>query len=175
MKYKKLWLLCLVALLGFGIAACRSSKLILAQEYFIVEYGDAISMNPKDYLVSETPEEVLNEAQVHMMLNKKFPTDIGVYEGSIVYKKESVKFKVEVKDTTAPEFVDFQYRLEVEQGYSGDITSYFTATDYSPVFITSDTSNVDFNTLGEYEMNVTASDTSRNHTTQKCIIVVKKK
>lgn len=72
-------------------------------------------MDAKDYLVESTDEKVLKEARVIIKLNRMTPTSVGEYDASIEYKKENVKFKVEVKDTVKPEFKDFNKEIKIEQ------------------------------------------------------------
>lgn len=176
MKLRKLWMLGIASLLGLSLVGCGSSnKLELKKETFVVEYGETISMDAKTYLAKDTDKDVLKDAQVLIKLNKMTPTPIGTYDATIKYKDESIKFKVKVKDTKKPEFIDFKDKIEVEQGFNGDITTMFKSHDLSEVKITVDTKNVDFNKLGEYKVKVTAIDHYKNKTTKETIIVVKEK
>ena len=176
MKLKNLWMLAIASLLGLSLVGCGSnSKLELKKETFVVEFGETISMDAKTYLVKDTDKDVLKDAQVLIKLNKMTPTPIGTYDATIKFKDESVKFKVKVKDTKKPEFVDFKDKIEIEQGFNGDITTMFKASDLSEVKITVDTKNTDFNKAGEYKVNVIATDESKNKTTKEVIIIVKEK
>lgn len=177
--FNKVWMLGFASLLGFTLSGCGlSSQLELKKETFVVEYGEAISTDAKDYLVKDTDKEILKEAKVIIKLNKKTPTDVGTYDASIKYDDETVKFKVKVKDTVKPEFVDFKEEIKIEQNAENvDYTKYFTAIDIiadleEPAEIKVDSSKVDLATIGSYEVKVTATDANKNKTTKKATVTV---
>lgn len=177
----KVYMLGFASLLGLTLTGCGStSKLELKKETFKVEYGEVVSTNAKEYLVKDTEKEVIKDTKVKFKKlenekDKEFPA-IDEYKGTATYKEEKVSFTVKVEDTIAPEFVDFSEVIEVEQGYSEDIATKFKATDLSEVTIKADTSKVDFNVVGEYEIKVTAKDKYKNKTTKTAKVkVVEKK
>lgn len=177
----KVYMLGFASLLGLTLTGCGStSKLELKKETFKVEYGEVVSTNAKEYLVKDTDKEVLKDTKVKFkkLENEKDKSyvPVGEYKATATYKEEKVSFIVKVEDTTAPEFVDFSEVIEVEQGYSEDISTKFKATDLSEVTIKADTSKVDFNVVGEYEIKITAKDKYKNKTTKTAKVkVVEKK
>lgn len=178
MKLKKLWMLGIASLLGLTLTGCgSSSQLELQKETFVVEYGETISTNAKDYLVKDTDKEVLKDTKIAIKkLKNEDEQDyakVGVYKATAKYDKETVNFTIEVKDTVKPKFVDFPEKVEVAKGYNKDITTKFKAEDLSKVTITIDTSKVDFNSVGEYKVKVVATDANKNKAKKDCTIVVK--
>lgn len=111
-------------------------QLTILKETFVVELGDTISTDPKTYVTADS--EILKETEIGIKLPKVDSIPVGTYTGIATYKDEQLKFTVEVKDTTAPEFVDFKNKIEVEQDSTEDLSTKFTATDLSDVTITVD-------------------------------------
>lgn len=72
---------------------------------------------------------------------------------------------VYVNDTVKPDFDKAPETIQVDEGYSGDILSYFEAADLSGVSLRADLSKVDFYTPGAYDGTVTASDAHGNERT----------
>lgn len=92
------------------------------------------------------------------------------------YKKEfEYKYKVTVKDTTAPTIV-FNPDLSTVEGEEIDLLNGVTAGDNSNEDIKVDiTGEYDFNKPGEYLLNYEASDSSGNKTVEGFKLVVKEK
>jgi hypothetical protein len=104
--------------------------------------------------------------------------EAGEYTITIQYTKDGTSKEKDVtftvKDTKAPKFKDFDSLIYVVQNASNvDFSRYFEAEDLSNVTITTDAKeSVDLSKVGKYEMKVTAKDSSKNKTTDKCTVHV---
>lgn len=182
---KKVKLL-MIGLLAMTVVACGSSdktSIELKKKEFVIEYGNPASEDAKDYVKAD--KDVLKETGISFKDVKyekreedgkdiKF-LEVGTYKATAVYKDETLDFKIVVKDTTAPEFVDFKDKIEIEQDSTEDLSTKFTATDLSDVTITVDVEKIDSSKAGEYKTTVTAKDKYDNETTKDVTIVVKEK
>lgn len=151
-------------------------NIALLKEEFTVEYGETFSTVPKDYVKAD--EEVLKETRI-VVSNTKYDDGnsypkVGTYKAKATYKEEELTFMIVVKDTTNPEFVDFKETLEIEKGKNDyDFVSQYKAEDLSEVTITVDTSKVNFDVVGDYEITVKAEDKYKNKTSKKATVKVK--
>lgn len=173
--------------LMLSVVACSSAdNLQLEVTEITVEYGDPLSLDPKDYLAEDTSEDILNEVTAEVFVveddqKAEDPIDtdgsdleVGNYVLSLSYNEEVEDVKVTVSDTTAPEFVDFTDRVIFIQGESTDLTQLFKTEDKSPVEVTVE-GNVDFNTVGEYSVKFIATDEYENTTEKDCVIQIDEK
>lgn len=170
--------------LMFSVVACSSAdNLQLEVTEITVEYGDALSLEPKEYLAEDTSEDILNDTKVEVFVveddqkaEEALETDgsyleVGNYILSLSYNDEVEDVNVTVEDTKAPEFVDFNETVTFVQGESTDLTQLFKTNDLSAVEVTVE-GNVDFNTAGTYPIKVTAKDEYENTTEKDCSIVI---
>lgn len=170
-----------------AMTACSSAdNLQLLLTEVTVEYGESLSLDPKEYLVEDTSEDILSDTKVEVFAvedDKKdedpIETDgsdleVGNYILSLSYNDEVEDVNVTVSDTTAPEFVDFNETVTFVQGESTDLTQLFKTNDLSAVEVTVE-GNVDFNTAGTYPIKVTAKDEYENATEKDCSIVITEK
>ena len=92
-----------VVLLGllFLCQGCGAADpLTLTQSIFTIELGDSLDENPSSYLQTKNAE-VLENAKFNF---KEVDTSqTGVYRATVSYQSKREEFKIEVKDTTAPE------------------------------------------------------------------------
>lgn len=174
--------------LMISVVACSSAdNLQLEVTEITVEYGDALSLDPKDYLAEDTSEDILNEVTAEVFVveddvkaDEPLETDgsdleVGNYVLSLSYNDEVEDVNVTVEDTTAPEFVDFNDTISIEQG-TADVTleNLFKAEDGSDFEITVE-GDVDYNTVGTYTVKVVAKDEYDNSTEKDCNIVITEK
>ncbi|WP_071441740.1 DUF5011/hyalin repeat domain-containing protein [Traorella massiliensis] len=185
---KKLMKSLLSMALMFSVVACSSAdNLQLETTEITVEYGEALSLEPKEYLAEDTSEDVLKDTKVEVFVveddqkaEKALETDgsdleVGNYILSLSYNDEVEEVNVTVEDTTAPEFVDFNDTISIEQGIADvALENLFKAEDASSAEITVE-GNVDFNTAGTYPVKVTAKDEYENTTEKDCSIVITEK
>lgn len=154
------------------VATTPKKMLTLQKDVFTVEYGESVSTEVKTYLNKDTEKEVLKDSKLSIKKleneeEKEYPA-VGEYKGTITYKEEKVSFTVEVKDTTAPEFVDLPKSISVEKDAQDvDYTKYFKATDLNEVKITVNSKKVDLSKEGEYTLTVTATDIYKNAIKEK--------
>ena len=167
-----------------------SKELVLASDEVKAEFGQRVSTNVADYLdanksgdvdkiIKDTKEKdnlkyvtVTNKDENGNVVSKEekdYPK-VGDYEISFTYKKEKSTVKVSVKDTTKPE-IEAPESIDVIQ-YTDFSTFNFgellKATDYSDVKDWKiDTSKVDVNTIGSYELKVSIQDKYKNKATKK--------
>ena len=167
-----------------------SKELVLASDEVKAEFGQRVSTNVADYLdanksgdvdkiIKDTKEKdnlkyvtVTNKDENGNVVSKEekdYP-EVGDYEISFTYKKEKSTVKVSVKDTTkpeieAPESIDVIQYTDLSTFNFGELLK---ATDYSDVKDWKiDTSKVDVNTIGSYELKVSIQDKYKNKATKK--------
>lgn len=195
-KKKKIIAGCLAGVLVIGCAGAvilntsSSKELVLASDEVKAEFGQRVSTNVADYLdanksgdvdkiIKYTKEKdnlkyvtVTNKDENGNVVSKEekdYP-EVGDYEISFTYKKEKSTVKVSVKDTTkpeieAPESIDVIQYTDLSTFNFGELLK---ATDYSDVKDWKiDTSKVDVNTIGSYELKVSIQDKYKNKATKK--------
>ena len=200
-KKKKIIAGCLAGVLVIGCAGAvilntsSSKELVLASDEVKAEFGQRVSTNVADYLdanksgdvdkiIKDTKEKddlkyvtVTNKDENGNVVSKEekdYPK-VGNYEISFTYKKEKATVKVTVKDTIKPE-IEAPESIDVIQ-YTDFSTFNFgellKATDYSDVKDWKiDTSKVDVNTIGSYELKVSIQDKYKNKATKKLTVNV---
>ena len=195
-KQKKIIAGCLAGVLVIGCAGAvilntsSSKELVLASDEVKAEFGQRVSTNVADYLdanksgdvdkiIKDTKEKdnlkyvtVTNKDENGNVVSKEekdYPK-VGNYEISFTYKKEKATVKVTVKDTTkpeieAPESIDVIQYTDLSTFNFGELLK---ATDYSDVKDWKiDTSKVDVNTIGSYELKVSIQDKYKNKASKK--------
>lgn len=200
-KKKKIIAGCLAGVLVIGCAGAvilntsSSKELVLASDEVKAEFGQRVSTNVADYLdanksgdvdkiIKDTKEKdnlkyvtVINKDENGNVVSKEekdYPK-VGNYEISFTYKKEKATVKVTVKDTTkpeieAPESIDVIQYTDLSTFNFGELLK---ATDYSDVKDWKiDTSKVDVNTIGSYELKVSIQDKYKNKATKKLTVNV---
>lgn len=170
-----------------------SKELVLASDEVKAEFGQRVSTNVADYLdanksgdvdkiIKDTKEKddlkyvtVTNKDENGNVVSKEekdYPK-VGNYEISFTYKKEKATVKVTVKDTIkpeieAPESIDVIQYTDLSTFNFGELLK---ATDYSDVKDWKiDTSKVDVNTIGSYELKVSIQDKYKNKATKKLTV-----
>ncbi|MEG1301646.1 MAG: CAP domain-containing protein, partial [Erysipelotrichaceae bacterium] len=143
-----------------------------------------ISTNVKDYIDTKD-KDILKESKISFKdakneKDKTYPK-VGTYHGEFAYKKDKLAFKVVVKDTTKPKFIDFKDTIKVQiDAKDVDLSKYFKAEDLSEYKISVKDGNKKnpfiISKEGSYEVEVIAKDIYKNQTTKKAKIeVVKEK
>lgn len=195
-KQKKIVAGCLAGVLVIGVAGAvvlnsnGSKDLVFTSNEVDAEFGQKVSTNVADYLdanksgdvdkiIKDTKEKddlkyvtVTNKDENGNVVSKEekdYPK-VGDYEISFTYKKEKATVKVTVKDTTkpeieAPESIDVIQYTDLSTFNFGELLK---ATDYSDVKDWKiDTSKVDVNTIGSYELKVSIQDKYKNKASKK--------
>lgn len=195
-KKKKIIVGCVAGVLVIGCAGAviystsSSKELVLASDEVKAEFGQKVSTNIADYLdankvdnldkiIKDTKEKddlkyvtVTNKDENGNVVSKEekdYPK-VGNYEISFTYKKEKATVKVTVKDTTkpeieAPESIDVIQYTDLSTFNFGELLQ---ATDYSDVKDWKiDTSKVDVNTIGTYDLKVSIQDKYKNKASKK--------
>ena len=195
-KQKKIVAGCLAGVLVIGCAGAvilnnnGSKNLVLTSNEVDAELGQKVSTNVADYLdankvdnldkiIKDTKEKdnlkyvtVTNKDEQGNVVSKEekdYPK-VGNYTINFTYKKEKQSIKVTVKDTTAPEIkapdsIDVIQYTDLSTFNFGELLQ---ATDYSDVKDWKiDTSKVDVNTIGTYDLKVTIQDKYKNKATKK--------
>lgn len=195
-KKKKIIAGCVAGVLVIGCAGAvilntsSSKELVLASDEVKAEFGQRVSTNVADYLdanksgdvdkiIKDTKEKddlkyvtVTNKDENGNVVSKEekdYPK-VGNYEISFTYKKEKATVKVSVKDTAkpeieAPESIDVIQYTDLSTFNFGELLK---ATDYSDVKDWKiDTSKVDVNTIGTYDLKVTIQDKYKNKASKK--------
>lgn len=150
-----------------------TSVLEIKQKVVSYEYGDKVELTAKD-LLKNTDKDVLTSAKIESTLenetDKEYPK-LGKYVATISYKKEKVKVEIEIKDTKAPVFNNCNI-VEFVKGIDFDYNQYIIATDLQGVTYDFKKEAVDINTVGEYTMQVIATDDSKNQATKDIKVTV---
>ena len=193
---KKIVAGCLAGVLVIGAAGAvilnnnGSKNLVLTSNEVDAELGQKVSTNVADYLdankvdnldkiIKDTKEKdnlkyvtVTNKDEQGNVVSKEekdYPK-VGNYTISFTYKKEKQSVKVTVKDTkapeiTAPDSIDVIQYTDLSTFNFGDLLQ---ATDYSDVKDWKiDTSKVDVNTIGTYDLKVSILDKYKNKASKK--------
>ena len=195
-KQKKIVAGCLAGVLVIGCAGAvilnnnGSKNLVLTSNEVDAELGQKVSTNVADYLdankvdnldkiIKDTKEKdnlkyvtVTNKDENGNVVSKEekdYPK-VGNYEINFTYGKEKATVKVTVKDTTKPE-IKTPESIDIIQ-YTDLSTFNFSelleATDYSDVMDWKiDTSKVDVNTIGSYDLKVSIQDIYKNKASKK--------
>lgn len=170
-----------VVVIGVGATAyaLSSPKLELKTNKVNVEYGTTYTPKLKDIVkdykdFDKDDLEIINK--IPNEKDKTYPA-VGKYSITVKYKKKSLKQSVIVKDTKAPEVV-LPADIELLQGT--DLTTFnfkslMNINDLSETSIEIDTSKIDMNTPGQYDINVIVKDKYNNESkkTGKVTIVAK--
>ena len=195
-KQKKIVAGCLAGVLVIGVAGTvvlnsnGSKNLVLTSNEVDAEFGQKVSTNVADYLdankvdnldkiIKDTKEKdnlkyvtVTNKDEQGNVVSKEekdYPK-VGNYTINFTYKKEKQSIKVTVKDTTAPEIkapdsIDVIQYTDLSTFNFGELLQ---ATDYSDVKDWKiDTSKVDVNTIGTYDLKVSIQDKYKNKASKK--------
>lgn len=170
-----------VVVIGVGVTAYALSgpKLELKTNKVNVEYGTTYTPKLKDIVkdykdFNKDDLEIINK--IPNEKDKTYPA-VGKYSITVKYKKKSLKQSVIVKDTKAPEVV-LPADIELLQGTdltTFDFKSLMNINDLSETSIEIDTSKIDMNTPGQYDINVIVKDKYNNESkkTGKVTIVAK--
>ena len=195
-KSKKIAAGCVAGVLVIGVAGAvvlnsnGSKDLVFTSNEVDAELGQKVSTNVADYLdankvdnldkiIKDTKEKdnlkyvtVTNKDENGNVVSKEekdYPK-VGNYEINFTYGKEKATVKVTVKDTTKPE-IKTPESIDIIQ-YTDLSTFNFSelleATDYSDVMDWKiDTSKVDVNTIGSYDLKVSIQDRYKNKASKK--------
>lgn len=170
-----------VVLIGVGGMTYLLSgpTLELKNDKVNVEYGTTYTPKLKDIVMdykdfNKDDLEIINK--IPNKKDKTYPA-VGKYTITVRYKKKSLKQTVIVKDTKAPEVV-VPADIEILQGTdlsAFDFKSLINISDLSEISIEVDTSKIDMNTPGQYDINVTVKDKYNNETkkTAKVTVIAK--
>lgn len=170
-----------VVVIGVGATAyaLNGPKLELKTNKVNVEYGTTYTPKLKD-IVKDYKDFNKDDLEIiNKMPNEKDKTypAVGKYSITIKYKKKSLKQRVIVKDTKAPEVI-LPTDIEILQGTdltTFDFNSLMNISDLSETSIDIDTSKIDMNTPGQYDINVIVKDKYNNESkkTGKVTIIAK--
>lgn len=170
-----------VIVIGVGATAytLSSPKLELKTNKVNVEYGTTYNPKLKDIVkdykdFNKDGLEIINK--IPNEKDKTYPA-VGKYSITVKYKKKSLKQTVIVKDTKAPEVV-VPSDIEMLQGTdlsTFDFKSLMNVSDLSETAIEVDVYNIDTNTPGQYDIDITVKDKYNNATkkTSKVTVVAK--
>lgn len=170
-----------VVVIGVGATAyaLNGPKLELKTNKVNVEYGTTYTPKLKDIVkdykdFNKDDLEIINK--IPNEKDKTYPA-VGKYSITVKYKKKSLKQRVIVKDTKAPEVI-LPADIEILQGTdltTFDFNSLMNISDLSETSIDVDTSKIDMNTPGQYDINVIVKDKYNNESkkTGKVTIIAK--
>ncbi|MEG0736196.1 MAG: hypothetical protein RR441_04970, partial [Longicatena sp.] len=164
------------------LVGCSSTSIKLQKESFLVELGNPISVDAKTYLDKDSDKSLLKETTITFEENDLYMVDkqrkiltsttgeylpVGKYHAKARHGKIEKEFVVEVKDTTAPKFIDFKAEISIEVGAEVKLEDYFKAEDLSQVTISINKDELNLTKEGSYGIQVTATDQYKNKVTEK--------
>lgn len=160
----------------------RESRISLMLDDVVVEYGN--TYNPKiEELIDLSKYSFINLQEIRIESNienendKDYPA-VGEYEINVYYKNKTLKQRVEVKDTIAPE-ISINNNIEIP--YGADLSTYnfkelINVSDLSEIReYNIDYSNVNSNLSGEYAAKVIIEDIYSNKSEKEFKIIVNEK
>lgn len=175
--------------IGLGIYALSGNNgdLILTENKITAELGQTVSTDVADYLNynkvdSKTAEKIIKDAKstndfkyvtvenkdengnVVSKEEKDFP-EVGKYKINFTYNDEKETVQVTVEDTTKPEIIapDTIDVIQFTDLSTFNFAELLQVTDYSDVNDWQiDTSEVDVNTIGTYDLKISISDVEKN-------------
>lgn len=171
-------LITIIFLVGLILIFHREEKIELKQESFIFEYGDDI-INDVSYYLKDT-DSTKNIKDYKLINNLKKDNETGLIEPNeytlkIKYKQQEKTFKIFIKDTKAPIFTKYEDKISLIQDSTDvDLTKYFAAEDLSDVILSVEGS-FDISKIGEYNLEMIATDKSDNKTARNFVVEVKEK
>lgn len=190
-------LICLVIGIWF-IVERNVNKWELKQNEVTIEYGEIYEPTIADFIDNEKYPNV-TEGNTEIKVNASYEINlleenkpmayyaVGDYDIDIVHKveyklfgatiftmDETKKVKLSIKDTIAPVFAeDAPTELETYKDCEiENIEEKFKATDLAYVTISIDKDKIDYSTVGEYTINVYATDANGNVTNKEIKIKV---
>lgn len=173
--------------LGIYALSGNNGDLILTENKITAELGQTVSTDVADYLNynkvdSKTAEKIIKDAKstndfkyvtvenkdengnVVSKEEKDFP-EVGKYKIDFTYNDEKETVQVTVEDTTKPEIIapDTIDVIQFTDLSTFNFAELLQVTDYSDVKDWQiDTSKVDVNTLGTYDLKISISDVEKN-------------
>ena len=173
--------------LGIYALSGNNGDLILTENKITAELGQTVSTDVADYLNynkvdSKTAEKIIKYAKstndfkyvtvenkdengnVVSKEEKDFP-EVGKYKIDFTYNDEKETVQVTVEDTTKPEIIapDTIDVIQFTDLSTFNFAELLQVTDYSDVKDWQiDTSKVDVNTLGTYDLKISISDVEKN-------------
>ncbi len=179
--------LLLVAGVGAYALTRPSDTLVLTKNQIDAELGQVVSTDVADYLNynkidSKTAEKIIKDAKstndfkyvtvenkdengnVVSKEEKDFP-EVGKYKINFTYNDEKETVQVTVEDTTKPEIIapDTIDVIQFTDLSTFNFAELLQVTDYSDVNDWQiDTSEVDVNTIGTYDLKISISDVEKN-------------
>ena len=153
----------------------NQSSLKLKNKEVTIEYGQQMSIDPKDYL--DEDENIINKTTASIkedvaLEQGKDYYPVGEYTLVLTCDKESTEVKIIVRDTTAPEFKDFKDTIETVKDVKPEYAKLYLAEDLSKTEIIVDDSTVKYDTVGEYKATVKAVDEYKNDTSKEITVKV---
>ncbi|MFR1686043.1 MAG: L,D-transpeptidase family protein [Massilimicrobiota timonensis] len=157
------------------LCGCNQEQMNVKKEELTFEYGEVIPTDVQNYL--DNSDDYLKETVMKGIpqneKGKEYPS-VGEYFLTLFHDKESMKVKVNIKDTTAPVFTDKNTAVTVENGKKIE-KNIFKATDLSPVEIKVEDSQVNYDKAGNYTVKVKATDKYNNTAQKEVKLTVKEK
>lgn len=198
-KRKVIIVLVIIILSGLSVYLLVESKrelLLVKDDLVIVEYGQSISTDPKDYLnmrelKTNDKDDVLKNIKLKSNVKNEIElidngdgtkserdkgyAAVGTYKVILKYKNETKTVKVIVKDTTKPELT-VPENVEILLGtdiYTYNFKELIQATDLAALndYII-DTSLVDTNSIGEYIVKVSIEDVNKNKSEKEFKVII---
>ncbi len=162
----------------------NKDRIVLKQDTFIFELGEEVPFDAAYYLnddsikdINKINLELENRDSITIQENKllsykKDYLNVGKYPAILSYKKEIKKIMIEVKDTTKPEFKEFNDKIVIEQNAKDvDLTKFFKAEDLTHVELIVE-GEYDLSKIGNYIISVLATDESKNQTKKEFTLTV---
>ncbi len=170
----KLGICFLSALMAFSnpLYTTKIETVKLKENALFVEYGHTIT-NDDLYSVLDyntKPKNIELNVSADLQQDQTY-YPVGVYDATITADEKTYNLYLEVDDTTSPKLNSTQ--VEVDKGYSGDLTELLSVDELSAYTASVNTSKVNFNEVGQYKAKVKLVDDYYNVTKNTINVVVK--
>ena len=186
-KKKCFGLICFLIIIGVVIFVIyqRSHIHLKNDGLLTLEVGESLPQDAQDYLdfryfLSSEKKRMNQESSVvfqdlKYLDEKKNIVDMGTYQGTVTYQEEEYNIQIEVVDTTPPQ-IEYQDEIPYQQS-DFQINDYIQVSDNSQkdCKVTIDAKQIDVHKIGEYEVDIKASDVNGNDIHQTITMKVKDK
>lgn len=155
------------------------NRISLIKDEVVIEYGNTYNPNIEE-LIDTSKYDFINlkeiriENNIENEKNKNYPA-VGEYEVNVYYKRKTLKQKIEIKDTVAPEL---SIKENIEIPFNTDLSTYnfkelINVSDLSEVKeYDINLNNINTNVSGEYIAIVTIEDIYSNKAEKEFKIIV---
>ncbi len=179
---KKIRFMLVVLLMGACTTNVKKLEVKTITSAITSEYGTKVQLKVSDFLTCEDAD-VLRDATIDtkkiVYKDATYP-EVGVYPIKIKFtlnnKPKEDKFFLQVVDSVAPTFSQFEQSISIPYGTKDyDFSKHYIASDLSGVRVEVDQSQINEQVAGTYPITITASDPYDNKLSRQASVTVEEK